>query len=44
MISYKVNMDVFILAKVIEMEKKEKLNLVFEIIYIIYSSIKKQDY
>lgn len=44
MISYKDNMDVFILAKVMEMEKKEKLNLVFEIIYIIYSSIKKQDY
>jgi len=32
---YKDNMDVFILAKVKEMNEKEKLNLVFEIIYII---------
>ena len=39
MISYKDNMDVFILAKVMEMNEKEKLNLVFEIMYIVYCSI-----
>ena len=43
MFYYKDNMDVFILAKVMEMNEKERLNFVFEIIYIIYSSIKKQD-
>lgn len=36
MISYKDNMDVFILAKVMEMNEKEKLNFVFEIMYNIY--------
>lgn len=36
MLSYKDNMDVFILAKVMEMNEKEKLNFVFEIIYNIY--------
>lgn len=40
MISYKDNMDVFILAKVMEMTEEEKLNLVFELIYNIFSSIK----
>ena len=39
MLSYKDNMDVFILAKVMEMNEKEKLNLVFEIMYIVYCSI-----
>lgn len=39
MISYKDNMDVFILAKVMEMNEKEKLNFVFEIMYIVYCSI-----
>lgn len=33
MLSYKDNMDVFILAKVMEMNEKERLNFVFEIIY-----------
>lgn len=40
MISYKDNMDIFILAKVMEMNEKENLTLVFEIIYSIYSSIR----
>ena len=40
MISYKDNMDVFILAKVMEMNEKEKENLVFELIYHIFSSVK----
>ena len=40
MISYKDNMDVFILAKVMEMNEKDKRNLIFEIIYSIYSSIR----
>ena len=35
MISYKDNMDVFILAKVMEMNKKEINNFVFEILYAI---------
>ena len=39
MISYKDNMDIFILAKVMEMNEKEKLNSVFEIIYIVYYSV-----
>ena len=34
-ISYKDNMDVFILAKVMEMKEKEINNLVFEILYAI---------
>ena len=42
MISYKDNMDVFILSKVMEMNEKEKLNFVFEIIYIIYYSVTKK--
>ena len=41
MISYKDNMDVFILAKVMEMDEKEKISLVFEIVYNIYLSITK---
>ena len=36
MIFYKDNMDVFILAKVMEMNEKEKLNFVFEILYSVY--------
>lgn len=40
MISYKDNMDVFILAKVMEMNEKEKENLVFELICHIFSSVK----
>ncbi len=32
MISYKDNMDVFVLAKVMEMNEKEKQNLIFEVI------------
>lgn len=39
MVYYKDNMDVFILAKVMEMNEKEKLNFTFEMIYIIYYSI-----
>lgn len=39
---YKDNMDVFILAKVMEMNEKEKLNLIFEIIYSVYSDIEIQ--
>ncbi len=39
MISYKDNMDVFILAKIMEIGKKEKLNVAFEIIYSVYYSI-----
>lgn len=35
MISYKDNMDVFILAKVMEMNEKEINNFVFEILYAI---------
>jgi len=40
MILYKDNMDIFILAKVMEMNEKEKLNLVFEITNNIYDMIK----
>lgn len=36
MICYKDNMDVFILAKVIEMNEEEKINFIFEIIYNVY--------
>ena len=43
MISYKDNMDVFILAKVMEMNEKEKLNLVFEIVNNMYSVIKTRN-
>lgn len=42
MISYKNNMDVFILAKVMEMKEKDKRNLIFEIIYIIYYNVKNK--
>lgn len=42
MISYKDNMDVFILAKVMEMKEKDKRNLIFEIIYIIYYNVKNK--
>lgn len=35
MINYQKNLDVFILAKVIEMNEKEKNNFVFEILYVI---------
>ncbi|MFR0822161.1 MAG: hypothetical protein ACLSHH_00915 [Clostridia bacterium] len=42
MISYKDNMDVFILTKVMEMNEKEKLNFIFEIIYIIYYNVKNK--
>lgn len=38
-ISYKDNIDVFILAKVIEINEREKLNFVFEIMYVVYSNI-----
>ena len=40
MISYKDNMDVFILAKVMEMNEKEKQNLIFEVICNLYFVIK----
>lgn len=40
MINYQNNMDVFILAKIMEMNEKEKNNFVFEIIYSIYSTIR----
>ena len=40
MISYKDNMDVFILAKVVEMNEKDKRNFVFEIIYNIYKNFR----
>ena len=35
MISYKDNMDVFILAKIMEMNEKERDSFVFEILYVI---------
>jgi len=35
MISYKDNMDVFVLAKVMEMNEKEINNFVFEILYAV---------
>lgn len=37
---YKDNMDVFILAKVMEMNEKERLNFVFEIICNLYLELK----
>lgn len=40
MISYKDNMDVFILAKVMEMNEKEKENFIVELIFDIYNIIK----
>ena len=40
MISYKDNMDVFILAKIMEMDEKEKENFIFELIFDIYNIIK----
>ena len=40
MISYKDNMDVFILAKVMEINEKEKQNLIFEVICNLYFVIK----
>lgn len=40
MISYKDNMNVFILAKVMEMNEKDKRNFVFEIIYNIYKNFR----
>lgn len=43
MISYKDNMDIFILAKVMEMNEKEKLNFVFEILYIVYYSVTENE-
>lgn len=36
-ISLEYNMDVFVLAKVMEMNSKEMDNMVFEMFYIIYS-------
>ncbi len=36
MISYKDNMNVFILAKVMEMNKKERTIFIFEILYSVY--------
>ncbi len=36
MISYKDNMDVFILAKVMEMNEEEKINFIFEVICNVY--------
>ena len=41
MIFYKDNMDVFILAKVMEMNEKERNIFVFDILYDIYYMIKK---
>ena len=35
MISYKDNMDVFILSKVMELKEKERDSFVFEILYVI---------
>ncbi len=40
MISYKDNMDVFILVKIIEMDEKEKENFIFELIFDIHNIIK----
>lgn len=40
MISYKDNMDVFVLAKVMEMHEKEKENLIFELLFYIHNIIK----
>ena len=42
MISYKDNMDVFILAKVMEMNEKDKENVVFELIYHNFLVLKMQ--
>lgn len=39
MLCYKDNMDVFILAKVMEMNEKEKNNFVLEILFDIYFGI-----
>ena len=36
MINYKNNLDVFILAKVMEMNEKEKSIFIFEILYSVY--------
>lgn len=41
MISYKNNMNVFVLAKVMEMNEKERNNFVFEILYDIYFTSKR---
>ena len=41
MISYKDNMEVFISAKVMEMNEKERNIFVFDILYDIYYMIKK---
>ena len=35
MLSYKDNMDVFILAKIMEIDEKEKENFIFELIFYI---------
>ncbi len=43
MISYKDNMDIFILAKVMEMNEKEKLNFVFEIVNNMYRVFKTRN-
>lgn len=40
MISYKDNMDVFVLAKVMEMNENEKQNLIFEMLYSIHMLVK----
>lgn len=41
MIYYENHMDIFILAKVMEMNEKERNNFVFEILYDIYFTSKK---
>lgn len=43
MLSYKDNMDVFILAKIMEMNDKDKRNFVFEITNNIYDMLKKRE-
>lgn len=39
MLSYKDNMDVFILAKVMEMNEEEQKNFIFEMLFDIYTLI-----
>ena len=41
MVTLEYNMDVFILAKVMEMNETEKENFIFELTYSIYNIIKK---
>lgn len=44
MISYKDNIDIFILAKVMEMNEKERNNFVFDILHNIREYLNKIDF